>query len=241
MNTPSNNPTSDNRPEIVTGILKRFGQVAFVLILQAIVLFPAAGTIKWLWAWVFLAIYLLSITVNSLFLMRTDPEMVAERGQPKEMKKWDAVVSGIWGVAQYLFIPLVAGLDYRFHWTATLNISWNILGAVFLAAGLGIFSWAMLANAYFSTVVRIQKDRGHAVCKSGPYRIVRHPGYDGAILQSLGIPILLGSLWALIPFLFAAIAMIVRTYFEDCTLQAELEGYKEFTQEVRYRLVPGVW
>jgi protein-S-isoprenylcysteine O-methyltransferase Ste14 len=99
----------------------------------------------------------------------------------------------------------------------------------------------MIANAYFSTAVRIQSDRGQTVCRSGRYRFVRHPGYVGFTLQSLGTPLLLGSLWALIPGLMAAVLMVVRTSFEDPMLQAELPGYREYTQQVRYRLVPGVW
>jgi len=99
----------------------------------------------------------------------------------------------------------------------------------------------MIANAYFSTAVRIQSDRGHTVCSTGPYRFVRHPGYVGYILQALGVPILLGSLWALIPGITAAVCMIMRTSLEDRMLQAELPGYQDYIQKVRYRLVPGIW
>jgi len=99
----------------------------------------------------------------------------------------------------------------------------------------------MIANAYFSTAVRIQSDRGHTVCRTGPYRFVRHPGYVGFILQSLGTPFLLGSLWTLVPGITATVLMIIRTSLEDRTLQAELPGYRDFVQEVRYRLVPGIW
>ena len=99
----------------------------------------------------------------------------------------------------------------------------------------------MLTNAYFSTAVRIQTDRGQTVCRSGPYRFVRHPGYVGAILQSLGIPFLLGSWWALIPGLAAVVFIVIRTALEDRTLQYELVGYWDYAQEVRFRLVPGIW
>jgi protein-S-isoprenylcysteine O-methyltransferase Ste14 len=99
----------------------------------------------------------------------------------------------------------------------------------------------MITNAYFSTVVRIQTDRGQTVCSTGPYRFVRHPGYVGTILQSFGLPFLLGSLWALIPGITAVGLMIIRTSFEDRTLQSDLPGYREFVQKVRYRLIPGIW
>jgi protein-S-isoprenylcysteine O-methyltransferase Ste14 len=195
----------------------------------------------WLWAWVLLGIYLVSVFINSAFMLRTSPETIAERGQPKEMKDWDKLVGGLWGLAQFLLLPLVAGLDVRFGWTRELSTPWHLAGAVVFAAGLGLFGWAMITNAYFSTVVRIQSDRGQSVCSTGPYRFVRHPGYVGAILQSFGMPFLLGSFWALVPGLAAAGLMLVRTYLEDRTLQAELPGYREFARQVRYRLVPGLW
>jgi protein-S-isoprenylcysteine O-methyltransferase Ste14 len=99
----------------------------------------------------------------------------------------------------------------------------------------------MTANAYFSKIVRIQNDRGHMVATGGPYRYVRHPGYTGTVLFELTTPIMLGSLWALIPGGLAAILMIVRTALEDKTLRRELEGYKDYAKQTRYRLLPGVW
>ncbi len=99
----------------------------------------------------------------------------------------------------------------------------------------------MITNAWFSTVVRIQTERGHTVCEDGPYRYVRHPGYVGFILQSLSTPLLLGSWWALPAGFVAAGSLVVRTRLEDSTLQNELSGYPEYAQKVRYRLIPGVW
>ena len=110
-----------------------------------------------------------------------------------------------------------------------------------VAAGLALSGWAMIVNAYFSTVVRIQRERGHTVCRTGPYRFVRHPGYVGFMLQSLGIPLLLGSWWALLPGFAAIAVMIIRTAFEDRMLQAELPGYQEYVRDVHYRLLPGIW
>lgn len=99
----------------------------------------------------------------------------------------------------------------------------------------------MITNAYFSTAARIQSDRGQTVCRDGPYRLVRHPGYAGTVLQSLGVGVLLGSVWALLPGIVAAGLMLPRTSLEDRMLQAELPGYAEYVREVRYRLVPGIW
>ena len=238
---PTTGTTTQDHPKIAAGIAARLGQIVIGFIFEAVVLFLAAGTLNWVWAWVFLGIYLISVSINSAFMMRTSPETIAERGRPGEMKDWDKVVSGLWSVAQFLLLPAVAGLDVRFGWTQGLSTAWHITGIVVFAAGLGLFGWAMITNAFFSTAVRIQSERGQTVCRSGPYRFVRHPGYVGTILQSIGIPFLLGSWWALIAGITAAALIILRTAFEDRTLLAELPGYQDFAKEIRYRLVPGVW
>jgi protein-S-isoprenylcysteine O-methyltransferase Ste14 len=209
--------------------------------LQAVILFLAAGQLSWTWAWVYLAICLVSVVINGAIVLRTNPETIAERGRPQATQNWDKVIGGLWALLLYFVLPLIAGLDVHFDWTRELSPAWNLAGAVVLAAGLGLAGWAMITNAYFSTAVRIQSDRGQAVCRSGPYRFVRHPGYVGFILQSLGTPLLLGSWWALLPGLIAAILMVIRTALEDRFLQAELPGYREYVGQVRYRLVPGVW
>ncbi len=241
MNATSAIPPTKSRPNVAAGIIMRFAQIAIVFVLQALILFAAAGRLDWIWAWVYLGIDVMTVAINSIFLRRINPETIAERGQPKEMKDWDKVVSGLWALALYLAVPLVAGLDERFGWTPEPGAAWNIAGAAVLEAGLALFSWAMIVNAYFSTAARIQSDRGQTVCRTGPYRFVRHPGYVGAIFQSLGTPILLGSLWGLIPGLIAAALIVVRTAFEDRMLQAELPGYPDYARDVRYRLVPGIW
>jgi protein-S-isoprenylcysteine O-methyltransferase Ste14 len=241
MRTQPEVTTIEKQAQIKAGIASRAAQILFSLLFEGAILFLAAGHLDWIWAWVFLGIYLAAILVNSLFMLRGRLETVAERGRPKEMKNWDRVISGLWAVAQYVLLPLIAGLDVRFGLGRDLHFAWHLAGAALFALGLGLFSWAMIANAFFSTVVRIQSERGHSVCRSGPYRIVRHPGYAGAILQGFGIAFLLGSSWALLPAVLAAIMMILRTYFEDRILQAELPGYRDFVQETRYRLLPGVW
>jgi protein-S-isoprenylcysteine O-methyltransferase Ste14 len=223
------------------GILARFGQIAILIILQAAILFLAAGRLDWVWAWVFLGIYLASVLVNSVFLISSNPETVAERGNAPETKDWDKIVGGLWSLAQFLILPVIAGLDLRFGWTGDIRTWWHIVGAVAFALGLALFGWAIITNAYFSTAVRIQSDRGQIVCRTGPYRCIRHPGYAGTVLQSIAIALLLGSWWSLIPAVVASGLMILRTFLEDRMLQAELPGYQDFVQEVRYRLIPGIW
>jgi protein-S-isoprenylcysteine O-methyltransferase Ste14 len=241
MNTEPEAMQSDERPDLMTGILKRTATIAVFLVLQAVILFATAGRIDWIWPWVYLGISLVIVLVNGVIMLRTSPETVAERGQPGETKDWDKWIGGLWGLALYVVVPVVAGLDARFGWTVEVSIASNIAGALLFVASGFISGWAMVANAYFSTAVRIQEDRGHTVCNTGPYGYMRHPGYLGFILQSIGVPILFGSMWALIPGLLAVALMVARTALEDRTLQAELPGYQEYTQEVRHRLIPGIW
>jgi protein-S-isoprenylcysteine O-methyltransferase Ste14 len=241
MTIKTETPPARDRPNLIAGILSRFGAIVFMLALEAAILFLAAGRLDWIWAWVFIGINLAVVLVNGTILMSTNPEMVAERGRPKEVKNWDKAVSGLWAIAQYLAIPLVAGLDARFGWTRGFGTVWNIAGAAVFTAGMALFGWAMITNAYFSTAARIQNDRGQTVCRSGPYRFVRHPGYSGTVLQSAGTSLLLGSLWSLIPTAAAIVCMVARTVLEDRMLQNELPGYQDFVRDVPQRLVPGVW
>ncbi len=226
---------------LTSGVVSRLAQVLGVMFVQAALLFLIAGRLDWGWAWLYLAICIASMAVNSLFMLRSSPETIAERGRPKATKDWDKVVAGLWALMLFVGVPVVAALDERLGFTGNAGVAWNIAGAIVLAAGLGLAGWAMITNAFFSTAVRIQTDRGHTVCRTGPYSIVRHPGYAGFILQSLGTPLTLGSLWALIPGLIAGAVMVIRTELEDRMLQVELPGYLEFARGVPYRLVPRIW
>jgi len=233
-------PQTRPRDDVARGIAARAAQIGVMFLLIGFVLLGAAGRLDWGWGWAYLAIYLASTLVNAWFLRR-DPELVAERGQPGRMPAWDKALGGLWSLAQFVLLPLVAGLDERFAWTGPVDVAGHVAGVLVFAAGLALFGWAMIANAYFSTVARVQPERGQAVCREGPYRFVRHPGYVGAILQSIGSPFLLGSMWALLPAAAAAVLMGARTSFEDRMLMADLPGYEEYARDVRQRLLPGVW
>lgn len=239
MSVGSASPTQP-RPSLARGIAARVAQIGVMFLVIGVVLFGSAGRLDWVWGWVYLAIYLASTLVNAWFLRR-DPELVAERAQPGAMPGWDKAIGGLWSLAQFVLLPLVAGLDMRFGWTGPVDLVWHLAGVLLFAAGLALFGWAMIANAYFSTVARVQPERGQTVCREGPYRVVRHPGYAGAILQSIGSPFLLGSVWALLPAVAAGALMAARTWFEDRMLLTDLPGYDEYAREVPHRLVPGAW
>jgi len=116
-----------------------------------------------------------------------------------------------------------------------------VLGFILISLGYAFAMWAFIENRFFSSTVRIQTDRGHVVCDSGPYRIVRHPGYAGNILPLLGIVLALGSVWTLIPAAVALIISVIRTALEDQALQEDLPGYRDYAQRVHYRLIPGIY
>ena len=146
-------------------------------------------------------------------------------------------------MALTLFFPpfIVAGLDHRFGWSPVFSTWLNITGIILIALGYAFAAWALAENRFFSSMMRIQTDRGHVVCDSGPYRIVRHPGYAGNLLAMPGIVLALDSAWTLVPVGIALVVAVIRTALEDRTLQEELPGYQEYTSRVRYRLLPGVY
>jgi len=237
-------PVKGSSENLKPAIRRRVVQVLVQFLIQFLALFLSAGKVRWCEGWVYVAIYLVSVTIFAFFMMRLNPAAIAERGRGATAggwKQWDKIFGLLFTLCYFLGILIVAGLDERFGWTAPLPPAVQIVAFVLYTVGGGLFGWAMISNAFFSTTVRIQDDRGHAVCDRGPYRFVRHPGYVGAVLQSLAAPLMFGSQWALIPGALSAILLVVRTALEDRTLRQELGGYAEYSGRVRYRLLPGVW
>jgi protein-S-isoprenylcysteine O-methyltransferase Ste14 len=153
---------------------------------------------------------------------------------------WDRVLAPLTGIGGGV-IPLTAGLDARYGWSPAVSPVIELTGLLLLLAGYALSTCALVENRFFSGVVRIQSDRGHTVVTGGPYRWLRHPGYAGALLAYLTVPLLLSALWALIPAGAVLIIMVIRTRLEDLTLQEQLPGYREYARSVRYRLIPGIW
>ena len=218
-------------------LVKSFaGMLFFVLIL-----FISAGRIDYYQGWIYSAVSLLGMFMNFALTIE-DSELLNERSKPpKDAKEWDKNIlklSTLITVIAYV----VAGLDSgRYHWSPHLHWGAGVLGIVLMLLGQVLFLIAKKTNRFFSSVVRIQNDRGHTVCETGPYRIVRHPGYLGMIISWIGFPLLIGSIWSAIPVVFAIILLLVRTHLEDRTLVEELTGYCEYIQKTRYKLVPRLW
>jgi len=232
---------SNGERDITRGILRRGVQIGIQLLIMAGILFLSSGRLDWWMAWVYLAIFAIGVTINAAFLMRISPELIAERARLwTNPKRWDKALGTLWGILSLVAL-LIAGLNVRFGWPPQLPLELQLVAVVFVALGSALSSWAMMSNAFFAGTVRIQEERGHTTVSEGPYRFVRHPGYTGWSLSGIALALMLGSLWAVIPAVLAAIALVVRTALEDRTLQEELDGYSDYAQRVRYRLVPGIW
>ncbi len=229
------------QPEIST---KTFLQMILRAVLAPLVvvllLFLLAGRWDYWQAWVLVALILLSELLMGTILTR-NKALIEEQLNPKEgVKSWDKVYFGI-TTPLYFIAIILGGLDARFGWTRGMPLAVYWTGVAVYVLGQAIFLWARYTNNFFSSMVRIQVDRGHTVCKDGPYRYVRHPGYVGGFLFTITVGWVLGSWWATVPQVIAALLLIWRTSLEDKTLQAELPGYAEYARETRYRLIPGVW
>ena len=216
-------------------------QLLSPIILGAL-MFALAGTTDWAWGWIFNILHFVVWAGMTLALVLYNPELLNIRGRRQQgTKGWDNVLLGIYGLA-WIAMIVVAAVDVRYGWTAPFPVWLRVVGAVLMVAGFALTTWGMVVNRHFEGTVRLQTERNHAVIKDGPYQYVRHPGYTGVIMSFfIGMPLVLSSLPAFIPALIGAIVIVIRTAKEDRTLQVELPGYTDFTQETRYRLLPGVW
>ena len=204
-------------------------------------MFWAAGRLDWWPAWAVIGVWLAWFAAEDVVTLYIHPQLMAERMHPpKSAKTWDQLLLSSLRLLQ-LARYIIAGLDLRHGWTAHFPLEAQLAALAVCLLSTALFTWAMASNAYFSQVVRIQAERGHAVVTGGPYRWVRHPSYAGLILFDVALSTLLGSYWAVLIGLACALLLILRTALEDRTLQAELPGYADYARRVRYRLLPGVW
>ena len=213
-------------------------------LLMPLVLLIIGWDLAWWQGWLYSVLFIVIGIGSRVLAEKRHPGLMAERGKfgkDQNVKRWDKVLAPLMAISLSFPLFIVAGLDHRFGWSPEFPIWLNILGFILIALGYAFASWAIIENRFFSSVTRIQKERGHVVCDSGPYRIVRHPGYAGNILALPGIVLALGSIWTIIPVIVALIIAVIRTALEDNTLQEELSGYQDYVGRVRYKLIPGVF
>lgn len=218
-------------------------QVLLVVVVAPFIPMIVSGAWNWTEAWLYAVASVLAFAISRLLVQRRHPDLIAERARflrAEDTKPWDKVLAPLLGAGSVLIL-VVAGLDRSFGWSPPFPAWLKVTAFVMIVLGYAFSSWALVENRFFSGTVRIQSERSHHVVATGPYRIMRHPGYAGGLLGYLFIPVLLDSAWAFVPAILLAAVMVLRTALEDRTLQAELPGYRKYAARTRYRLLPGLW
>lgn len=234
---------TETNPDTKRNMLKRYiirSVISFLII--SLTLFISAGNMTDTGIWLFVFLMLLNNTVGTAYLYRKNPELLYHRLDriKKDYKKWDGKILILYFVLGVYGTIVICGLDVRFGWSS-MGWSYMISGSVLFILSIIIMHYAMAINPHFEVKVRIQHDRGHQVIREGPYSCVRHPGYASGILFQFSLPMIIGSIWAFIPAVLGVLLLFIRAYLEDRLLKRELQGYIEYSSEVKYRLIPGLW
>lgn len=210
------------------------------LVAIGVLLFMPAGTFHYWQAWVFLVVFALSAWLPSIYLQLTNPAALQRRmrGGPaaegRTVQKF--VMAVLYGSLAAMCV--VSALDHRFGWSS-VPAALGLVGDVLVAAGLGVVVLVAVQNSYASTTVQVEA--GQTVVSSGLYGMVRHPMYTGNVLMLVGTPPALGSYWALVFVVPGVLVLASRIRDEEKLLREELDGYRQYVETVRHRLVPGMW
>jgi len=238
-------PSNADDPKVAQAASPRqWLNLIVVYLFIPLVLLVCGGDFGWWQAWGYSLLIVAAGPGGRIWAERRHPGLLAERQNMEKIqsaKAWDKVLAPLMALSLSCPLVIVAGLDHRFGWSPIFPLWLIVLGFLLISLGYAFAAWALAENRFFSSVVRIQTDRGHVVCDSGPYRIVRHPGYAGNMVALPGMVLALSSMWTLIPLAVALIIAVIRTVLEDQTLQDELPGYRDYVRRVRYRLIPGIY
>ena len=221
-------------------IAKSMIGLVFLMLCLALALFLSAGSLGFWQAWIYLAVFLVCTLLITVYLIINDQKLLASRvsaGPIAETQKSQQIIQSL---ASLFFIGLfiVPGLDFRFHWSDVSPVV-SFISNGFVALGFFIVFLVFRENTYTSAIIEVSKEQ--KVIASGPYSVVRHPMYAGAILLLIFTPLALGS-WVAIPFpLPLILTVVVRLLAEEKFLLENLRGYKEYLQKVQYRLIPFIW
>ncbi len=214
--------------------IRRFSAAALIL---GVIFFLSAGTIRYWQAWAYMAVLLIPAALVTRYLILHDPELLQRRLTMQEERKKQRTIQKL-GSLVWLSIFLIPGLDQRFGWS---SVPWLLVvfSEVIIVSGYVLFFLVMKENSYASRIIEVRQ--GQTVITTGPYTLVRHPMYLAVLLMLVFSPLALGSFWAMIPALFTPLVLVLRIRDEEAMLLKDLSGYREYTRQTPYRLIPGVW
>jgi protein-S-isoprenylcysteine O-methyltransferase Ste14 len=233
----------ENRSKNVkNGVIKQLIVICVMITIQIVIFFISAGQIS-IRPFIYFVISFIHYLISIAVLYKLNPELISIRLERKRegSKLWDEILMRATNLWILFGVTTIAGLDVgRYKWLH-LNIWFILPGILLLTTSTILLNWAMVVNRHFESTVRIQRDRDHKVITSGPYKIIRHPGYLAGILYILSIPLIIGSGFTFIPVGIYIILVSIRTLLEDRTLKKELHGYADYAKKVKYRLFPAIW
>ncbi len=234
----------DKRAASLAMLLKVLAGLAIMAMFVAFAKFVLlhAHRLGWTLGWLYVGIIIVTWLTNLVCLKLWNPVLIERRMSMsfgKEVKTWDKVWILLFTIA-LIAIFIAANFEMRGAVPKAPGAGW-LIGYALYVPGWALIIWSMVVNPFFEKMVRIQTDHGHHVIEKGPYAYVRHPGYVGIVGWIVSTPLLLASTWAIIPALIVVILFVIRTALEDRTLKAELSGYADYADRVRFRLIPGVW
>jgi len=235
---------ADSKEAVQLASLTQWIRLVLLYLIIPLVLLICGGDLHWRQAWLYSLLIFAAGIGGRLWAEQRHPGLLAERQNIENFetaKPWDKVLAPLMAISIGFPMVIVAGLDHRYNWSTDFPLWVIVIGFISILLGYSFAVWALAENRFFYSVVLIKTDQGHVVCDSGPYRFVRHPGYAGNIPPLFGIAFALGSVWTLIPAVVALIITIIRTVLEDRALQEELPGYRDYSQRVPYRLIPGIY
>ena len=220
--------------------IKAFEGLLFLLFAMAVALFVPAWTFDYWQAWIFLAVFGISSLAVTLYLMEKDPKLLERRiqGGPTAEKEWNQKIIQTTTAIMFIAMLVVPALDHRLHWS-TVSLSVAIAGDVLVALGFLIIFFVYKVNTFASATIQLAPEQ--TVISTGPYALVRHPMYMGALVLFVGMPLALGSWWGLFVYILFMPALIWRIFEEEKFLANHLAGYADYLKKVKYRLVPFVW
>ncbi|MDV3426202.1 MAG: isoprenylcysteine carboxylmethyltransferase family protein [Bacillota bacterium] len=191
---------------------------------------------------IYFSLYIILVISGVILLAGRNSEVLNERAKKRDNTKgWDKVLLKLYILLAFFGVYIAAGLDAGRYPKARISFDFIYPGILIYIFSSALSIWAMAENQYFEATSRIQKDRDQVVCSSGPYRFIRHPGYLSILLWCISVPMIFGSVYAMLPVICIFLIIVIRTYLEDNMLKKELPGYIEYSGRVRYRLIPFIF